>query len=140
MPELVSPDDSDDEGDAPEELAEVAKNMTAAERTKKAHRARQLVGEFECSRAVRELESKGMGDLTDPFVCQQLAKKHPKRRDEDELPLRLSDLAGGQGFERLEVKLGGGQASAIAAAGGAQAADIPVDVDEAERPGASVDA
>ena len=47
-----------------------------------------------------------MGDLTDPFVCQQLAKKHPKRRDEDELPLRLSDLAGGQGFERLEVKLG----------------------------------
>ena len=59
------PPSDDDDDDAIEELAELAKNCTAAERAKKTHRARQLVGEFECSRAVRELESKGMGDLSD---------------------------------------------------------------------------
>ena len=89
MPELVDcdADDSDDEGNS---SAPVLSNK---DRLRKAHRARHLTGEGELSRAVRELCSLGMGDLSDPDIAAQLRDKHPTRDDGRELPDSLLELA-----------------------------------------------
>ena len=63
------------------------------ERARKAHRARHLIAEGELSRAVRELESKGMGNLSDSAIQAQLERKHKARRPEDELPESLLEYA-----------------------------------------------
>ena len=120
MPALVDPDCSDseseredDEGDD-DAAAEPRRTrvpvpafpMDGNARMRRVFRARRLVAEGELSRAVSELESKGLGDLPDPFVVRQLEEKHPLRRTENELPSDLSAFADeDRPLQRLVVRL-----------------------------------
>eukprot|EP00973_Karenia_brevis_P091588 12408241-Karenia_brevis.AAC.1 len=66
-----------------------------------AHRAVRLIAEGDVSRALKGLTSLGLGDATDERVVEQLAAKHPQRKED--LP---STLEGFAPFTRLHVDLG----------------------------------
>ena len=59
-----------------------------------------LLSEGEISRALKLLTSEGLGDLTDERIVEQLAAKHPIRKEE--LP---STLEGYEPFRRLQIDL-----------------------------------